>query len=53
MWPDLGKYAGAVLSAYGVSGVLIAGVILASLWKSAKVRRALRAQEERMGRPNG
>jgi heme exporter protein D len=47
MMPDLGKYAGTVLSAYGATLVLIAGLILLSLWQSRKVRRALEAQEGR------
>lgn len=46
--PDLGKYAVTVLSAYGVSLVLVAGLIVASLWRSARVRKALAAQEARM-----
>lgn len=46
--PDLGKYAFAVLSAYGVSLLLMAVLVVASLWRSARVRRALAAQEERM-----
>ncbi len=46
--PDLGKYAVTVLSAYGVSLGLLAALIVASLWRSARVRRALEAQEARM-----
>ncbi len=48
MMPDLGKYAATVLSAYGVSLVLVAGLIAVSLWRSARVRKALAAQEARM-----
>lgn len=48
--PDLGKYAAAVLSAYGVSLALLVLLIALSLWRSALVRRALAAQEERMRR---
>lgn len=48
MMPDLGKYTATVLSAYGVSLVLVAGLIAVSLWRSARVRKALAAQEARM-----
>lgn len=53
MIPDLGKYAGTVLSAYGVTLALLAVLVGASLWRGAKVKRALEAQERRNGRPNG
>ncbi len=49
MWPELGKYAGPVLSAYAISILLILGVVALSLLRSARVRRALEAQEARMG----
>ena len=49
MMPDLGKYAETVLSAYAVSIVLIIALVGLSLWRAARVRRALAAQEERMG----
>ncbi len=45
---SLGKYAGTVLSAYGVTLVLLLGLVALSLWQSARVRRALAAQERRM-----
>lgn len=45
---DLGKYAGTVLSAYGVTLALLLGLVALSLWQSARVRRALEAQEHRM-----
>lgn len=48
--PDLGKYAATVLAAYGVSLLLLAVLIGLSLWRSARVRRALAAQEARMQR---
>ena len=48
--PELGKYAAAVLSAYGVTLLLLAALIGATLWRGAKVRRALAEQERRMGR---
>ena len=50
MIPELGKYAGAVLSAYGVSLLLIAGIVWASLRRSARVRRALDEMENRRNR---
>ena len=39
--PDLGSYAGAVLSAYGVSLALIAGVVWLSVRRARKVKAAL------------
>ena len=45
--PDLGKYAGDVLMAYGVTFLLLAGLIWRSLVRSAKVKRQLQAAEER------
>ena len=45
--PDLGKYAVTVLSAYGASLGLIAGLVIFILWRSARVRRALDAQERK------
>ncbi len=48
--PDLGKYAVTVLSAYGATIVLLAGLVALSLWRGAKVRRALDQQEARMRR---
>lgn len=50
--PDLGKYAAEVLSAYGVSGLLIAGLVVWTLWRAARVRRALDEAEKRI-KPNG
>ncbi len=47
---DLGKYAGTVLGAYGVTVVLLLGLVWLSLRKSAKMRKRLEAQERRMGR---
>lgn len=46
-----GKYAAEVGMAYGVSLILIAGLILFSLWRARRVRNALRAleQDERPG----
>ena len=45
---DLGKYAATVLGAYGVSLLLIGGLIALTLWQGARVRRALAQVEARM-----
>ncbi|SLN30615.1 Heme exporter protein D (CcmD) [Roseivivax jejudonensis] len=47
MIPDLGKYAGTVLSAYGVSLVLIVALVLVSVWRARRVRAALDEVERR------
>ncbi len=47
---ELGKYAGTVLAAYGVTIVLVAGLVAVTLWRGARVRRALEDQERRMAR---
>lgn len=47
MIPELGKYAGAVLSSYGISLALLAGLIALSLWRGARVRRQLDEVEAR------
>lgn len=51
--PELGKYAVTVLGAYGASLVLIAVLVAATLWRGAKMRRALREVEDRQGRSHG
>jgi heme exporter protein D len=48
MMPDLGKYAATVLSAYGGALALLVALVAASLWRSARVARALREVEERV-----
>lgn len=53
MMPELGKYAVAVASAYGVSLALLAGLVWASLRQGARVHRELRAVEARRDRANG
>lgn len=50
MTPDLGKYATTVLSAWAVTLILLAGLVGLSLWRSRQVRRALDAQERKVGR---
>lgn len=52
MMPDLGKYAFAVLSAYGVSLALIVALVGLTLRRSRRVRAALRDVEARR-RDNG
>lgn len=51
MMPELGKYAADVLMAYGITFVLLGGLIYVSLARSAKIKRQLKAAEER--RRNG
>jgi heme exporter protein D len=48
--PDLDRYAGTVLGAYAVTLVLLGGLLLVSLWRAARVRRALAEVEAGMGR---
>jgi heme exporter protein D len=50
MMPELDRYAGTVLGAYGVALTLIAGLIIVSLWRAASVRRELARIEAQMGR---
>jgi heme exporter protein D len=45
MWPELGRYAFAVLAAYGVAFALVGGLVGATLWRAARVRRALAEAE--------
>ncbi|MFT7058818.1 MAG: heme exporter protein D [Pseudorhodobacter sp.] len=53
MMPDLGKYAGTVLTSYAASIALIVALVMLSLWQSAKIRKALREVETRQGKDNG
>lgn len=46
MMPDLGKYATEVLSAYGVSLALIAGLLIVTLRVGARARATLRRIEK-------
>jgi heme exporter protein D len=46
MMPDLGAYATTVLLSYGVSVVLLGGLIATTLVRSARVRRDLAEAEE-------
>lgn len=47
MMPELGKYAAEVLAAYGVTGVLLAGLVALTVLKSRRVAQALREVEDR------
>ncbi len=47
MMPELGKYAGAVLSSYAVSLVLLAVLVLLSLMRARKVKAELDQIENR------
>ncbi len=55
IWPLLGKYTVTVLSAYGVAIVLIAALVLATVIRGIRVRRALEETERRRkeGRAHG
>lgn len=53
MMPDLGKYAGAVLGSYAASIALIIVLVGISLWRAARVRRALQDVENRQGKKHG
>ena len=48
--PDLGKYADTVLSAYGVSLVLLAGIIWLTWSQARRALKRLKDAEERRGR---
>lgn len=50
MIPDLDRYAGTVLGAYGVTIGLLLGLVLASCWRAARVKRALAEIERTTGR---
>ena len=49
MWPELGRYAFAVLSAYGVTALLLGGIVAASLARARRVKQALAAAEAARG----
>lgn len=50
MMPDLGKYADAVLSAYGASIVLLIVIVVTTLVRGRKVRAEMDAVEQRVKR---
>lgn len=51
MIPDLGKYAAAVLGAYGVSVALLVALVAVSLWQAGRMKRALDKVEARARAP--
>lgn len=53
MIPDLGAYAGAVLSAYAVTAVLLGGLVATSLRRARKAREALERVEAAMRGKHG
>ena len=53
MMPELGKYAVAVLGSYAASVALILLLVALTLWRGAKVQRALEEVEGRQGKSNG
>ncbi len=53
MMPDLGKYAGAVLSSYAASIALILALVALTLWRGARVKRALAEAEARQEKSHG
>ena len=48
MMPDLGKYGLTVLGAYGAALVLLALLVVVTLWQGRRMKRALEAVEARM-----
>jgi len=48
--PDLGKYATEVLTSYAATLVLIAVLLVLTVWRGLKARAALRAAEEETAR---
>ncbi len=53
MMPDLGKYAEAVLSAYAVSLVLLAVLIIGTLVQGRRARAEMKKIEAGAGRKDG
>ncbi len=51
--PDLGKYAVAVTGSYAATALLIAALVGLSLWRGARVRRALAEVEARQAQAAG
>ena len=45
--PELGKYAGTVLGAYGAALGLLVALVVLTLWQGARVRRTLQEIEGR------
>ncbi|MDO9637439.1 MAG: heme exporter protein CcmD [Pseudotabrizicola sp.] len=53
MIPDLGRYAVAVLSSYGVSLLLLAALVALTLWQGRRVKRQLDEVEARQAKGQG
>ena len=53
MMPDLGKYAFAVLGSYGVTALLLAGLLVLTLVQRARAKRQLDEIEARMEKSDG
>lgn len=55
MIPELGKYAGPVLGSYAASIALILALVVLTVWKGRRVKRALLEAEARLlkGKTNG
>jgi heme exporter protein D len=49
MMPELGKYAGTVLAAYGAGLALLVALVALTLWQGARMKRALDEVERREG----
>ena len=50
MMPELGKYAGTVLGAYGAALVLLVALVALTIWQGRRVKRALEEVEARAER---
>ncbi|MFV0513989.1 MAG: heme exporter protein CcmD [Jhaorihella sp.] len=50
MMPELGKYADTVLSAYAASILLLAGLVVVSLWRGRRLRAEMERIEARVAR---
>ncbi|MFM2389810.1 MAG: heme exporter protein CcmD [Pseudomonadota bacterium] len=50
MTPDLGKYAVPVLGSYAATLLLLAALVGLTLWRAARMRRALAEAEARAGK---
>lgn len=48
MMPDLGKYTDTVLASYAVSLILLAGIVLLSLYRSKRVKKELQELETKV-----
>ncbi len=49
MMPALGEYAFVVLASYGAAALLLGGLVVLSLWRASRMRRALAEAEARAG----